>query len=177
MPREMRPPTAPAPPMPMALARPRSWRSFAIAGIVNGVIVASDLALAGIFLPHPRGLCAEAPRQGQAPTCEPAASSTMSRGCQPNGGTSEDVSGGEQVVRWTPLFHLEAQLKTLCEALQMEAHRGLLLRQTSYQNSSCQHRTKTRRVASLCSRHIVPGRRRGRGRLKEYIKQLYIIII
>ena len=79
-PREMRSPTAPAPPTPMALARSRSRRSLAIAGIVNGVIVASDLALAGIFVPHPRGLCAEAPRQGQAPTCEPAASSTISRG-------------------------------------------------------------------------------------------------
>ena len=82
-------------------------------------------------------------------------------------------------MRWTPLSHLEAQLKTLCKALQMELHRGLLLRQASYQNSLCQHRTKTRRVASLCSRHIVPGAgalAAGNGLLKEFIKQPYFII-
>ena len=65
----------------------------------------------------------------RGPRCSPsrtAASSTMFRGCLPNGGTGEDVFGGEQVD---------------------EAHRGLLLRQTSYQNSSCHHRTKTRRQA------------------------------
>ena len=65
----------------------------------------------------------------RGPRCSPsrtAASSTMSRGCLPNGGRGEDVFGGEQVD---------------------EAHRGLLLRQTSYQNSSCHHRTKTRRQA------------------------------
>ena len=65
-----------------------------------------------------------------------------------------NVSGGEQVVRWTPLFHLEAQLKTLCEALQMEPHRGLLLRQTSYQNSSCQHRVLQNSSSSIT---VFPG--------------------
>ena len=76
-------------------------------------------------------------------------------------------------------YQMEEQVKTYLEA-------SKLTRRTAACFSD-KHRTRIRlaiivsdrncRLALLCSRHIMPGRRRGRGLVKEYIKQVYIIII
>ena len=73
-------------------------------------------------------------------------------------------------------YQMEEQVKTYLEASKLARRTAACFSDKHRTTSSCHHRTKTRRQAPSFPWHIVPGRRRGRGLLKEYIKQPYIII-
>ena len=95
-----------------------------------------------------------------------------------SGGVSRHRAPQRQAQCLAAVYQMDEQVKTYLEA-------SKLTRRTAACFSD-KHRTRIRlahivsdrirRLALLCSRHIVPGRRRGRGLLKDYIKQPYIII-